>query len=246
VTRTMHSIEKRSGRLEARLLRWPSAAAVIRSRLSTQEGFTLIELLVVIILAGVLGAAVLGILLSISGVFNSQGVRIQNQDDARTAINQMARYLRMATSSADNQTSQSNSIASALPQDIEFYCDVDGDGIAERARYYLQGTTLRMQSAEPTWVLTPTPHYVYAGYTTDGIVIQDAIRNASTAVFRYYRYNVSGFLEESPAPTTSSLRQQIVTVAISLTVNEIPKLAKGNVLLATDVQIRQRYGGGLQ
>ena len=46
-----------------------------------------------------------------TSVFNSQEVRMLNQDDARTAINQMARYIRMATSSADNQSTVSNAIA---------------------------------------------------------------------------------------------------------------------------------------
>ena len=202
------------------------------------------ELLVVVLIAGVLTTAILAVLSSVTGVFASQGVRIQNQDDARTALNQITRYVRMATSSADNQTSQSNSIATALPQDLEFYCDIDGDDIAEKARYYMQGTTLRMQSVGPVWVTGSNPHWEYPAYETNGIVIQEAVRNGSAAVFRYYQY-ANGVLGEI-TPTTAPLRQRIVTIAISLTVNEKPQIARGNVVLATDVQIRQRYEGGLE
>jgi hypothetical protein len=202
-----------------------------------------VELLVVVLLAAVLSGAVYGVFSSISGVFASQGVRIQNQDDARTALNEITRYLRMATSSADNQTSQSNSIEDATTQAVEFYCDLDGDGIAEKARYYLQGTNLKMRTVEPTWVLTPTPHWVYPAYTIDGVVIQNAVLNGANPVFRYYRYT-GGVLVEF-TPNTADLRQQIVTISIALTVNEAPKLARGNVVLTTDVQIRQRYEGGL-
>ncbi len=216
----------------------------LRVRLYRREGFTLIELLVVVLLAGIISAAVIGVLFSLTGVFNSQGTRIVNQDDARTAINQVARYIRMATSSADNQTSQTNSIATALPQDIEFYCDLDGDGIAEKARYYLQGTSLKMQTVEPTWVLTPSPHYAYLAYTTNGSVVQNAVMNGASPVFTYFK-EVSGTMVAF-TPNTAALRQQVVTIGISLTVNEQPKLARGNVQLATNVEIRQRYQGGLQ
>jgi prepilin-type N-terminal cleavage/methylation domain-containing protein len=221
-------------------------ARAVRSRLKPEGGWTLIELLVVIIIAGVLSGAMFGVFASVSGVFASQGVRIQNQDDARSALGQVTRYLRMAASSSDNQTSQSNSIASASSQAVEFYCDLDGDAITEKARYYLDGTTLKMQSVNPTWALTPTPHWVYGAYTTNGLVIQDAVRNGTGPVFRYWRYNTTTGILEEFAPTTEALRQAIVTISISLTVNEAPKVAKGNVVLSTDVQLRQRYDWGLQ
>ncbi len=218
-------------------------ARLVRSRLKREGGWTLVELLVVVVLMAVIGAAILGVLSSLTGVFASQGVRIQNQDDARSALNEVTRYLRMVTSSADNQTSQSNSIADASSQAVEFYCDLDGDGIVEKARYYLQGTTLKLQTVEPTWVLTPTAHWVYPAYTIDGVVIQNAVINGANPVFRYYRYTGGALVEFTP--DTAALRQQIVTISISLTVNEAPKLARGNVVLTTDVQIRQRYEGGL-
>ena len=48
-----------------------------------QQGFSLIELLVVILVAGVMMAAILGLLLGGIRVFASEGVRMQNQDDVR-------------------------------------------------------------------------------------------------------------------------------------------------------------------
>jgi prepilin-type N-terminal cleavage/methylation domain-containing protein len=216
----------------------------IGRRLKQEEGFTLVELLVVILLAGVISAAVIASLFSLTDVFNSQGARIQSQDDARTAINQVARFIRMATSSANNQTSQSNAIATATAQDLEFFVDIDGDGVSEKARYYLDNTTLKMQTVEPVWVTNPSPGWTYPGYSTDGIVIQQAVHNGGNPVFRFYK-NVSGALVEF-APTTAAQRQIIVTVRVSLTVNARPDLAEGDVRLATDVQIRQRYQGGLQ
>jgi hypothetical protein len=150
----------------------------------------------------------------------------------------------MATSSADNQTSQDNAIATAQPQELEFYCDVDGDEVAEKVRYYLASTTLRMQTAEPVWNTAPQPHWEYPSYATDGIVIQNAVLNGSDPVFRYYKNSGGALVEFSPS--SESARREIVTVGISLRVNEQPHVAKGNVQLATVVELRQRYTGGLE
>jgi hypothetical protein len=203
----------------------------------------------VMLLTAIVSVAILGVFSSLNGVFSSQTTRIQNQDDARTAVNQMGRYVRMATSSADNLTSQSNAIAKALPQDIEFYCDLLGDGVPEKVRYYLDGATLLMQTAEPE---LSGGLWVYPGsYDTDGIVVQEAIRNGSAPVFTYHKYDGPDLVECSPESAATpaaraALRQAVVTVTISVTVNAKPELADGSVVLATDVQIRQRYDGELQ
>ncbi|MCZ7663911.1 MAG: prepilin-type N-terminal cleavage/methylation domain-containing protein [Thermoleophilia bacterium] len=97
-------------------------------------GFTLIELLVTMMVAAIMAAAILGIYSSALHTFAAQQVRIQNQDDARLAINQMSRYLRMAASSASNQTTRSDAIAYAQAQDVVFYADLDGDGDTDKAR----------------------------------------------------------------------------------------------------------------
>lgn len=214
-----------------------------RERLARESGFTIVELVVVTMITMIVVAAILAIFLSLSGAFNNQMTRVQNQDDARTAINQMARYIRMATSSADSESTLSNAILTALPQDFEFYCDVDGDGVADKVRYYLDGATLLMQTLKPEKTAEGLWEYA-ADYQTDGIVVQDSIRNGASAVFTYYKY-VDGALEDC-VPVTAAEKREIKTVAISVEVNARPDLAKGSVILATDVQIRQRYEGELK
>lgn len=214
-------------------------------RMGREGGLTLVELLVVMLIAAVISTAALITLSAVTGVFHSQQVRIINQDDARTAVNQMARYIRMATSSADNPSTLSNSIATALPQDLEFYCDLDGDGRAEKVRYYLNGTNLLQQYAPAVWKTSPKPHWEYPAYTTHALVIQDGVRNGSHPVFTYYYYDKNHGLTAF-APNTAESRRKIVTVTVSVEVNERPELAGSNVVLATDVQLRQRYEGGLK
>jgi prepilin-type N-terminal cleavage/methylation domain-containing protein len=218
----------------------------VRARLSAHGGFTLIELLLVMLLSSIIAAAVLAVLQGTTRVFNAQEVRMLNQDDARSAINQMTRYLRMATSSADNGTTLSNAIATALPQEVEFYCDIDGDDEAEKARYYLVNSILWLQSDQPVWVTGTSPHWQYNGYDSNGVVIQNRVRNGTDPMFTYYRYVDEHGTLEAFTPVTAEDKMGIVTIGITIKVGERPDLAARDVSLSTDVQIRQRYQGGLQ
>ena len=217
----------------------------LRQRLSLgrgARGFTLIELLVAMGLVGVIAAGILGLYAGVVRSTFDQTTRIQNQDSGRTATNQMSRYIRGACSSASNMTSQSDAFAVTLPQELVFFTDLDGDDKADKVHYYLSGTELMMQTAAPDLSQSPA---TYPAYTTDGVVIP-GVRNASQAIFRYYRYDETTLsLVEIPAPNTPELRGQVVAVDIRLVVNETPELAKGAVELATRVQVRQRYDGGL-
>jgi prepilin-type N-terminal cleavage/methylation domain-containing protein len=224
--------------------RWSGRFLRAWAGLRSQRGFSMIELLVVILVASVLTTAALLFLQGTSRVFNSQEVRIQNQDDARTAMNQMTRYLRMATDSADNGTTLSNAMATASPNDIEFYCDVDGDKVAEKVRYYLVGSVLRSQTVDPEWVTGQNPYWRYGAYTTDGIVIENRVRNeTSQPMFLYYRQGTLGL--EAFSPSTDVQKREVVTVGVFIRVGARPDLAERDVYLSTEVQLRQRYTGGL-
>lgn len=216
---------------------------VFRRRLrSDQRGFSLVELMVVILVAGVMMAAILGLFLGGIRVFASEGVRMQNQDDVRLGINQITRYLRAATSSADHNASWSNAIALAGPQSLEFYCEIKGGPPAEKVWYYMSGSDLRMKVVSPYWQTNP-PGWVYPAYSEDGVVIQQAVRNGTSPIFAYLRYK-NGSLETFN-PTSADDRRQIVAVDVTLNVNEAPQLAS-EITLSTRVQLRQRYEGGLK
>ncbi len=218
--------------------------------LRSPRGFTLIELLVVCLTAGILGMAILGVYESVMRSWADTSHRIVNQDDARYAINEIARYLRMAESSASNLSSQSDAIATATASELVFYADINGDGLAEKCRYYLDGTTLRLATLPPDTSDSP-PTYP-TEYVTDGVVIMQGIQDPN--LFTYYRLNPAYAL--NPIPENDTLEQvvnpasaadlrSIVAVDIRLRVNETPGLPKANVALDTRVQIRQRYNGGL-
>jgi prepilin-type N-terminal cleavage/methylation domain-containing protein len=225
--------------------------SALRNRLRASQGFTLIELLVVMLIAGILAGAMLGLYYGVVRSFADTGNRMVNQDDARTAINQMGRYIRMATSSASNQTSISDAIAVASPQELVFFADINGNGQPDKVRYYLSGLTMKMATVAPNMTTNPPS---YPTYTTDGVVVMNGIQNGATAIFTYYQINPAYTSTTDAAhdnltvitnPTTAADRLKIGAVGLTVYVNEAPKLSKGNVKLDGLVQIRQRYNGGL-
>jgi len=229
------------------------SASIIRKRLRSARGFTLIELLVVCLVAGILGGAMLTLYEGLVRSWADTGHRIIDQDDARTAINEISRYIRMAESSASNLTSTSDAVALAQPQELVFYADIDGIGAPEKVRYYLSGKTLRMATLSANTSTSP-PTYP-TSYTSDGVVIMDGVQNETTPLFTYYKMNpayasnpvaANDTLVLMTNPTSAADLTSIVAVGIRIFVNDTPVgVSKGNVSLDTTIQIRQRYNGGL-
>jgi prepilin-type N-terminal cleavage/methylation domain-containing protein len=217
----------------------------------SRQGFTLVELVVTVAIASLLMGAMLGLYYGvIRSVADTQN-RMINQDDARTAINQLSRYVRMASSSASNLTSITDAIALAQPQELVFFADIDGDGEADKVRYHLSGTTMKMATSAPDMSTYPPS---YPAYTTDGVIVMNGIQNGATAMFTYYQTNpaytsttdaVHDTLTVMTNPTSATDLAKIVAVGLTVYVNEHPQLSKGSVKLDTLVQIRQRYNGGL-
>jgi prepilin-type N-terminal cleavage/methylation domain-containing protein len=226
--------------------------ASFRRLVGSREGFTLVELLVVMAVASVLAAAVLVTFLSAIRTFATQDIRIQNQDQARLAMDQLTRYIRMATSSALNTSTQSDAIAVAQSTEIVFYADVNGDDLADKVRYYVSGNQLKMQSVAPQQSGSP-PVWSYPAYPNNGIVVV-GVKTGST-LFTYFRYKPP---EESPVTefgtlvqvaygsTSPNVLKTITTVDVNLEITVTPQWqSPAPVRIASSVQIRQRYAWGL-
>ena len=108
-------------------------ASILRRMPGGSHGYSMIELLVVMLVSGILMAGMLGVYYGVQRSFADTGSRMVNQDDARTAMNEAARYIRAAQSSDSNLTDSSDAIAVANPQEIVFYADIDG-AIGEAGR----------------------------------------------------------------------------------------------------------------
>ena len=240
-------------------------ASAIRTRCRRGHGFTLIELLVVCIAAGLLGSAILGIYDGLVRSWADTSHRIQNQDDARLALDDISRYLRMAQSSESNLTSTSDAVALAADNELVFYSDIDGDNLAEKVRFYLDGTSLRMATVDPDTSTSP-PTYATT-YSSNGVIVMSGIQNYTAAsssnwmpMFTYYKMNpayatnpVASNDTLVPISLNTTTHTQvsatdltgIVAVEIKLAVNETPGVPNTSFVLDTLIQIRQRYNGGL-
>jgi prepilin-type N-terminal cleavage/methylation domain-containing protein len=208
-----------------------------------QRGFSLIELLVVIAVAGVLAAAVLVTFITTMDTFATQEIRMQNQDQARLAMDQLTRYIRIATSSAMNTTTQSDAIAVAQPTEIVFYADINGDDHPDKVRYYVSGNMLKMQSVAPQQSGSP-PTWSYPAYPNNGVVVV-GVKTGST-LFTYYKYQSGALVPVAYGSTNPNVLKTITTVDVNLEITITPQWESPvPVKIVSSVQIRQRYPWGL-
>jgi prepilin-type N-terminal cleavage/methylation domain-containing protein len=208
-----------------------------------ERGFTLVELLVAMAAVGIVAAGILSVFLSSMKTFADQNNRMTSQDSARLGIEQLARYVRGACSSASNLSSVSDSIAYAQPQELVFYVNMDADSAPEKVRYYVSGTTLLMQVAEP--IMTSIPPTYPGTYASNEPVIL-GVANGTNAIFTYFAYSGStDAVVQIASPTTAAELTSIVAVDIDLRVNDKASLSRAPVELQTRVQIRDRFPFGL-
>jgi type II secretory pathway pseudopilin PulG len=227
-------------------------ATSVRRALNSSQGFSMVELLVVCLCMGILAAGILGLYYGVQRSFADTTNRVLNQDDARTAMNLAARYIRSAQSSDTNLTESSDAVAVASSQEIVFYADVDGDKHAEKVRYYLEGQNLMMATTEPD--LSTAPPIYPVNPTANSIVVMNGIVNGTSPIFTYYQLDPDYFSNPVPGndqlvvmstTSTAADRAKISAVSLTVYVNENPGLSKGSVYLESLVQIRQRYNGGI-
>lgn len=195
-------------------------------------------------LVGLVAASILAVYGSSMKTFADQDNRIKSQDDARSAMETVSRYIREAESSASNLTSVSDAIAYAQPQELVIYSNIDTDSTAEKVHFYVSGTSLMMQTAQP--IMTTNPPSYPSTYSYNGTMVLTGLANGATPIFTYYAYSGStDQLVQVTNPTTAADLASIVVVDIELKVNEQPLLSKSGISLHTRVEIRQRYPYGL-
>ena len=189
-----------------------------------KNGFTLIETLVgVSIFVLIVGSlALLSRNVWINNSFISAG--LTNANAGRQILKTMVSEIRTA-STADTGTYTINQAGSSS---FTFYSDIDSDGLKEKVRYFLAGTTLQKGVIKPTG----SPLI----YNSINEKISTFVNNViSTSIFDYYDENYDGTTAPLSFPVNVS---DIRLVKITVMVEQDPNRSPTPMVFSTQVSIR--------
>jgi len=165
-----------------------------------KRGITLAELLISIAILSVITYTMSIFQRDIFSLNFSAQNSLSAQLDARHLLKQMVAELRESSSSSLG----AYPIALASTSALTFYTDVDNDGVKERIRYFLSGTTLKRAQLTP--IGSPFV-YVDANEKITSVVANIA-NNATTSIFSYYPSTFAG--------TTTPLAQPVIIANIRM------------------------------
>lgn len=194
-------------------------------KLSKSEGFTLIELIISI---GIMSGIVLVISIFSFDVFDFGiflGENITAQQETQLTLRVMVSEMRAMAQAVNG----AYLIESASQNSVVFYSDRDGDGFAERIRYFLDGNILKKGVIKPSG--NPL---AYSGTETIDEVVHN-IYSAAGNIFSYYDSNYSGTQTELGFPMNIPL---VRLIKINLTVDPNPADTSSRINFSTSVNIR--------
>lgn len=172
------------------------------------------EILIVVAITAVIGVGVgkfSGNVFSFNRYFTKS---LDVAGDARKVLRPMVNEIRSASPSSLG----AYTIESAGVNEFIFFTDTDDNGVKERIRYYLSGTTLKKG------VIVPTGNpYTYNTANETSTDLINNVRNGATPVFKYYdsSYNGTNAALVSPFAVTS-VRLVRIEVIIDEKVNVLP------------------------
>jgi type II secretory pathway pseudopilin PulG len=111
-----------------------------------QRGFTLIEIVLASSIAFIAIAVVTLLATELTDFGTTLGTRLEQERELELFMRVIVSELR-SIGPAENGAYP---IAQAQSQTLTFYGDIDNDGLFERVRYFLDGTTLKKGVIEPT------------------------------------------------------------------------------------------------
>ena len=196
-----------------------------RTFLKPTHGFTLIETLVSVAVFVIIGLAVSNFGTQLFSLNSTLRDSLTSQSEARAAFKIMTAEIRSASPSSTG----TYAIEAADASTFIFFGDIDDDGLYERIRYYMSGTTLKRGITKPTG--NPLT-YTSTNETTSDL-IHDIV-NGSVPLFSYYDSSYDG--------TSGSLNPisilAIRLVKITTVVDRDPNRAPGASTSTTQVSIR--------
>lgn len=189
---------------------------------TNKAAYSLVELIVAVALIGLvalaLGSMILMLVRSHRYAFE-QGSAIQ---EGRRALERIADLIRTATYGEDG----SYALASVATSSLTLYADADYDGVVERVRFWLSGTTFYEGISEPQGT-PPT-------YGSEVVrVLATYVRNGEDAIPVFQAFDAQGEQLPLPAPVLS-----VRTIHIRFIVNVARNRKPGDFTIATTAGLR--------
>ncbi len=196
-----------------------------RKNKTTKKGFTLIETLIAIsilvLIVGVLSTLAVNIFKYNSFISTSLNTAEAN----REALKKMTAEIRSASTSSNG----SYPIETATAYTFSFFGDINNDGLKERVRYFISGTTLKKGILKPTG----SPSTYNTANETTSIFVKNIINTNS--IFAYYDKNYDG----TSAPLSSPVNVNLIRlIKITLTTDENVNREPGPDTITTQISIR--------
>ena len=189
------------------------------------KGFTLFEV--------VISIGILGMILLVMGLFGVDvydfgiflGENLSAQQELQLTLQVMFSELR-----AMNQSVVGGyALETASGNTISFYSDIDGDGLTDRVRYFLNGNILKKGVIKPSG--SPL-NYSGTEKITDEI---HNIYSAAGNIFSYYDSNYTGSEASLPFPINISA---VKLIKASVTVDQSPADAASRIDLSISANMR--------
>ena len=167
------------------------------NRSSHSAGFTLIEVFVSIAVFTIIMVAVGLFEVNVFSYQRTASSSFQTVQDAEVILKTISKDIRGASPGSDG----SYAIQTVATNTLMFFADVNSDGLKERIRYTLMGSSLYRT------LLTPTGSpLAYTGTESTSTILTD-VANGTSSVFTYYSGSYTG-------STTGILAQPVTPTAV--------------------------------
>jgi type II secretory pathway pseudopilin PulG len=187
-------------------------------------GFTLVEILFAVGIFVLIVGAVAIFSYNIWTNNSSIGIEINNINAGRQALKTMLADIRTASSA----NTGAYAISAATATSFTFYSDIFDDGLKEKVRYFLNGTSLQQGIIKPTG--SPL------SYNAGAEVITTLVSNITSAsIFSYYDKNYDGTTAALTTPVDISL---VRLVKITFTADPNPNRSPSPATFTSVVTIR--------
>lgn len=199
---------------------------ITKKNIKQNKAFTLVEVLITMAIFSIIMGAIGFFARDIFYYNNIFSSGLTSYDEAKNILQPIASEIRGASPSSLG----AYSIENASNTSFIFFTDINNDGLKERIRYFVSGTTLKRGVIIPSG----SPLKYLSGNETVTDVIPN-IRNGTTQIFTYYDANYNG----STAPLSQPVSiTSIRLVKITLIIDVDPNRPPDPITVTTQVNIR--------